>query len=195
MGRVLMLRHVLPPAADALLSNYKEKVFSLLLQKSTLINFFLILNHFTFKPSMNATPACSLLTIFYPQYTTNVFLRHFTAQCECAARFHRFSSVQAHQDSTQDSVCSRNPPKKRDTAVDEAHSQQLTEEARKMHLKNGMVCGSQLVTFSLFVWSILNNSCAFHSQGRMKMICHFLVYSKLPLCINSQAALEKAINL
>lgn len=43
------------------------------------------------------------------------------------------------------------PPKKGDTAVDEAHSQQLTEEARKMHLKNGMACGSQLVTFSLFV--------------------------------------------
>lgn len=40
MGRILMLRHVLAPVADALLSNYKEKVFSLLLKKSTLINFF-----------------------------------------------------------------------------------------------------------------------------------------------------------
>lgn len=80
--------------------------------------------------------------------------------------------------------------------MDEAHSQQLTEEARKIHLKNEMVCGSQLVTSSsLFVLSMLNNSCAFHSQGRMEIICHFLVYSKLPLCINSQAALEKAINL
>lgn len=101
--------------------------------------------------------------------------------------------MQADQDSTLDSVCSRNP-KKRDTAVDE--TQQLTEEARKMHLKNGMICGSQLVIFSgLFVLSMLNNSCAFHSQGRMEIICHFLVYSKLPLCINSQAVLEKAINL
>lgn len=80
-------------------------------------------------------------------------------------------------------------PKKGDTAVDEARSQQLTEKARKMHLKNGMVRGSQLVIFrGLFVLSMLNNSCVFHSQGRMEIICHFLVYSKLPLCINSSSS-------
>lgn len=36
-----------------------------------------------------------------------------------------------------------------------------------MHLKNGMVCGSQLVTSSaLFVLSMLNNSCAIHFPGK-----------------------------
>lgn len=40
MGRILMLRHILPAVADALLSNYKEKMLSLLLKNSTLITFF-----------------------------------------------------------------------------------------------------------------------------------------------------------
>lgn len=68
MGRTLILRHVLPPIADALLRSYKEKVFSLLLKHSTL----------TFKPSITITPVCLLLTVFYTQYTTNMFLKHFT---------------------------------------------------------------------------------------------------------------------
>lgn len=87
-------------------------MFSLLLKYSTLINFFLILNHFTFKLSTTTTPACLLLTLFYTQYTTNMFLRYFIVWV-CNIVFHRFSSVQADQDSTWESVCSRNPTKRR----------------------------------------------------------------------------------
>lgn len=188
MGKIL--RHVLPPVAEALLTNYKEKrVFT-----STWITFFFW--YLTISPSkFHNYNSILLIThyILHPVHNQHAFKTLYNTVWVCSIVFHRFSSVQADQDSTPDSVCSRNP-KKRDTAVDE--TQQLTEEARKMHLKNGMICGSQLVIFSgLFVLSMLNNSRAFHSQGRMEIICHFLVYSKLPLCINSQAALEKAINL
>lgn len=46
--------------------------------------------------------------------------------------FPRFSSVLAPQDRTQDSAWRRNP-RKEGTALDEAPSQELTKEGRKMH--------------------------------------------------------------
>ena len=63
-------------------------------------------------------------------------------------------------------------------------------------IKRIPISGSQLVIFSsLFVLSMLNNSYAFHSKGRMKGYLPFSCIFKLPLCRSSQAAQEKAINL
>lgn len=65
-----------------------------------------------------------------------------------------------------------------------------------MHLKDGMVCGSQLVTFSgLFVLSMLNNSCAIHLPGKDGNYLPFSCIIKVSSLHKFIAALEKAINL